>query len=78
MSTWKHAGGVFASAAVIAVSAFILVGSLEAFAARQIGEVSLFLATQATLAAALFMPAVFSRMGDRETLSVYREMSNRR
>ena len=74
-SMYKQAGGLFASAAVVALTLIVLVSAFSAFIGREIGGVSMLFVAQAALAAALFLPAVLSKLGDHETLSVYREMA---
>jgi hypothetical protein len=78
MSNYKHAGGVFAGAAIVAAALVIIGNAVAALVSREMGEVAAFITVQAALVAALFAPAVIKELGDRETLSVYRAMRTQR
>lgn len=75
MSTYQNAGGVFASIAIVAAALFFLANAMAALVSHQIGGLSVVFSVEAALAAGLFLPAILRRLGDHETLSVYREMT---
>jgi uncharacterized membrane protein len=66
-----------ASAAAIVGAVLVLGGAGTEFLHREIGGVALFVVAQVTLASAVFLSAILAKVGDRETLSVYKEMRNR-
>ncbi len=74
MSDYRNAGSVFASIAIEVAALFFLVSAIAASVSHTIGGLALVLSVETALAAGLFLPVVLRRLGDRETLSVYREM----
>jgi hypothetical protein len=74
MTNYKHAGSVFAGAAIAGAALFVIANAVAALVGRELGEVAAFFTVQVALAAALFAPFVVKELGERETLSVYRAM----
>jgi hypothetical protein len=78
MSKLKHVGSVFGSWAGAIISLLVLAGAFLATADREAGAFSLLVVVYAAAAAGFLLPVVLRELDDRETLSVYREMTARR
>ncbi len=78
MDTYRKTGHKLSFYAVLATALAVLAGIGNALVNHEIGSLGLMVSAEVTLLALFFVPPVLAEMGDRQTLSVYRAMRQRR
>lgn len=74
MTKLQNSGNTLAAWGIAALAAGVLVATVRAAAQHQLGNLDSVVTVQIAIVALALVPAVFSELRDRQTLSVYRAM----